>query len=57
MKVRVRVTGDGLARAEALVSDIRRRAIERLQARAAERREIERRRVPAASSQQDPTER
>lgn len=57
MKVRVRVTGDGLARAEALVSDIRRRAIERLQARAAERRETERRRVPAASSQQDPTER
>lgn len=38
MKVTVRLAGDGFARAEALVSDVRRRAIDNLQARSEERR-------------------
>lgn len=33
MKVTVRLIGDGIARADALVADVRRRALERLQAR------------------------
>lgn len=42
MKVGVRVIGDGFARAEALVADVRRRAIERIEARIAEAREARR---------------
>jgi hypothetical protein len=37
VKIGVHVTGNGLARADALVADIRRRAIERVQARLAAR--------------------
>ena len=37
MKVGVRVTGTGFRRAEALVAEVRRRAVERLEARRAER--------------------
>lgn len=37
MKVSARLTGDGFARAEALANDVRRRVIERVQARIAQR--------------------
>lgn len=43
MKVGVRVIGDGFARAEALVADVHRRALERLQARIAAERDAPRR--------------
>ena len=39
MKVTVRLIGDGLARADTLANDLRRRAIEHLEARATERRQ------------------
>lgn len=38
MKVTVRLVGDGLARADVLANDVRRRAIEHLEASATERR-------------------
>lgn len=37
MKVSVRLIGDGFTRADALLSDVRRRALERLEARIAAR--------------------
>lgn len=37
MKVSVRLIGDGFTRTDALVADVRRRALERLQARIAAR--------------------
>lgn len=37
MKVSVRLIGDGFTRADALVADVRRRALERLEARIAAR--------------------
>lgn len=39
MKVSVRVVGDGLTRAEALAEDMRRRAVEQLEARLAAHRD------------------
>lgn len=49
MKVTVRLVGDGLARADTLANDVRRRAIEHLEARAAERREKPKPAVPTAT--------
>lgn len=49
MKVGVRVTGTGFRRAEALVAEVRRRAVERLETRRAERERIARQRESDAT--------
>ena len=43
MKISVRLVGDGFARADALVADVRRRATEHVQARIEREREARRR--------------
>lgn len=57
MKVSVRLIGDGLSRADALVTDVRRRALERLEARIAARenaRAIHSPRIVETSAQAQP---
>jgi hypothetical protein len=60
VKVSVRLIGDGFAHAEALVADVRRRAMERLEARIAARENARASRTArivetSAQAQQPPT--